>query len=107
MKTILTFIFLGLLQANLLANTDKDSSFTINGSMVGFKDSSEVKLEDQNTGVHLATARIIKGKFTLKGKLAEPTLCWLKITNEEDQYIYVENKTISVSGIKPIRTNFK
>ena len=107
MKTILTFIFLGLLQANLLANTDKDSSFTINGSMVGFKDSSEVKLEDQNTGVQLATARIIKGKFTLKGKLAEPTLCWLKITNEEDQYIYVENKTISVSGIKPIRTNFK
>ena len=107
MKTILTFIFLGLLQANLLANTDKDSSFTINGSMVGFKDSSEVKLEDQNTGVQLATARIIKGKFTLKGKLAEPTLCWLKITDEEDQYVYVENKTISVSGIKPIRTNFK
>jgi len=75
--------------------------------MVGFKDSSEVKLEDQNTGVQLATARIIKGKFTLKGKLAEPTLCWLKITDEEDQYVYVENKTISVSGIKPIRTNFK
>ena len=64
MKTLLTFIFLSLLQTNLLANTDKDSSFIINGSMVGFKDSSEVKLEDQNTGVQLATARIIKGKFT-------------------------------------------
>jgi hypothetical protein len=107
MKTILTFIFLGLLQTNLLANTDKDTSFTISGNMVGFKDSSEVKLEDQNTDVQLAHARIIKGKFTLKGKLAEPTLCWLKIADDEDQYIYVENKTISVTGIKPIKTNYK
>ena len=107
MKTILTFIFLGLLQANLFANTDKDTSFTINGSMIGFDDGTEVKLEDQNTGVQLATAKILKGKFTLKGKMAEPTLCWLKITGDEDQYIYVENKTISVTGIKPIRTNYK
>ncbi len=107
MKTILTLIFLGLLQTNLLANTDKDTSFTINGSVTGFKDSTEVKLEDQNTNVQIATARIIKGKFTLKGKLEEPTLCWLKITGDADQYIYVENKTISVTGTKPIRTNYK
>ena len=107
MKTFLTFIFLGLLQTNLLANTDKDTSFTITGNMVGFKDSTEVKLEDQNTNVQLASARIIKGKFTLKGKLTEPTLCWLKIAGDEDQYIYVENKPISVTGIKPIKTNYK
>ena len=60
MKTLLTFVVLSLLQTNLLANTDNDSSFTIKGSLVGFKDSTEVKLEDQNTGVQLATARIIK-----------------------------------------------
>jgi peroxiredoxin len=107
MKTLLTFIVLGLLQTNLLANTNTDSSFTIKGSMVGFNDSTEVKLEDQNTGVQLATARIIKGKFTLKGKLTEPTLCWLKIAGDEDQYIYVENRSISVTGIKPIKTNYK
>jgi peroxiredoxin len=107
MKTILTLIFLGLLQANIFANTGKDTSFTINGNMVGFGDSTEVKLEDQNTGVQLASGKILKGKFTLKGKLAEPTLCWLKIAGDEDQYIYVENKTISVTGIKPVRTNYK
>ena len=107
MKTFLTFIFLGLLQTNLFANTYKDTSFTITGNMVGFKDSTEVKLEDQNTGVQLASGKILKGKFTLKGKLAEPTLCWLKITGDENQYIYVENTTISVTGIKPIRTNYK
>ena len=107
MKTILTFIFLGLLHTNLFANTDKDTSFTITGNMVGFKDSTEVKLEDQNTGVQIASGKILKGKFTLIGKLAEPTLCWLKIAGDQDQYIYVENRTISVTGIKPIRTNYK
>ena len=107
MKTILTFIFLGLLQTSLFANTVKDTSFTINGNMVGFSDSTQVKLEDPNTGVQLASGKILKGKFTLKGKLAEPTLCWLKIAGDEDQYIYVENKTISITGIKPIRTNYK
>ena len=39
--------------------------------------------------------------------MAEPTLCWLKITGDEQQYVYVENKKITVSGIKPIKTNFK
>jgi hypothetical protein len=29
------------------------------------------------------------------------------LTGDEDQYIYVENKPISVSGIKPIKTNYK
>ena len=106
MKTILTFLFIGLLHTNLFAS-DKDTSFTINGNMVGFEDGTEVKLEDQNTGVQVAAAKFLKGKFTLKGKLAEPTLCWLKITGDEQQYIYVENKTIAVTGIKPIKTNYK
>lgn len=106
MKTLLTFIFLGLLHTNLFA-ADKDTSFTVTGDMSGFEDGTEVRLEDQNTGTQLATAQISKGKFILKGKVAEPTLCWLKITGDEQQYIYVENKTIAVSGIKPIRTNYK
>ena len=107
MKTILTFLFLSLLTADLIAGTTKDTSFLITGNMVGFSDGTEVKLEDQNTGAQLAGAKIIKGKFTLKGKLAEPTLCWLKITGDEQQYVYVENKTIAITGIKPIRTNYK
>src|SRR5688572_22715636 len=106
MKTILTFLLLGLLHTNLFAS-DKDTSFTINGNMVGFADGTEVKLEDQNTGMELAAGKFLKGKFTLKGKLTEPTLCWLKIAGDEQQYIYVENKTIAVSGIKPIKTNYK
>ena len=105
MKAILTTCFLVLLQTSLFA-FDKDTSFTITGNMIGFADGTEVKLEDQNTGTQVATAKIQKNKFVLKGKLAEPTLCWLKITGDEQQYIYVENKAIAVSGIKPIRTNY-
>ena len=105
MKSILATLLLGLLHINLLAS-DKDTSFTITGNMIGFADGTEVKLEDQNTGSQVATATIQKNKFVLKGKLPEPTLCWLKITGDEQQYIYVENKRITVSGIKPIKTNF-
>jgi len=106
MKTILAFIFLGLLHTNLLA-AEKDTSFTITGNMSGFADGTLVKLEDQNTGEQLAQTTIQKNKFVLKGKLAEPTLCVLKITGDEQQYVYLENKKMTVSGIKPIRTNFK
>lgn len=107
MKTILTFLFLSFLHTNLIAGAAKDTSFTITGNMVGFSDGTEVKLEDQNTGTQLAAARILKGKFTLKGKLGEPTLCWLKISGDEQQYVYVENKAIAITGIKPIKTNYK
>src|SRR5689334_10789905 len=106
MKTILSIIFIGLLHTNLFA-ADKDTSFTITGNMSGFADGTLVKLEDQNTGEQLAQTTIQKNKFVLKGKLPEPTLCWLKISGDEQQYIYVENKKITVSGIKPVRTNFK
>ena len=75
--------------------------------MSGFTDGTLVNLEDQNTGEQLAQTTIQKNKFVLKGKLTEPTLCWLKISGDEQQYIYVENKKITVSGIKPVKTNFK
>ena len=106
MKTILSFIFIGLLHTNLFA-AEKDTSFIITGNMTGFADGTLVKLEDQNTGEQVAQTTIQKNKFVLKGKLAEPTLCWLKITGDEQQYVYVENSKITVSGTRPIRTNFK
>ena len=106
MRTILTFFFISLLHTNLLA-ANKDTSFTVTGNMAGFADGTLVKLEDQNTGEQVAQTTIQKNRFVLKGKLAEPTLCWLKISGDEQQYVYVENKKITVSGIKPIKTNFK
>ena len=106
MKAIVITCLFALLHTTLFA-IDKDTSFTITGSMIGFADGTEVKLEDQNTGTEVAAATIQKNKFVLKGKLVEPTLCWLKIAGDDQQYIYVENKAIAVSGIKPVKTNFQ
>lgn len=106
MKTILTLIFVGFIHTGLFAGVGKDTSFIINGTMTGFADGTEVKLEDQNTGNQLAVTKILNGKFTLKGKLAEPTLCWLKVTGEEPKYFYVENTTITIRGAKPFANNF-
>ncbi|HEX6846600.1 MAG TPA: TlpA disulfide reductase family protein [Chitinophagaceae bacterium] len=106
MKTILIVFFVTFLPAGLFAS-QKDTSFTITGNMIGFSDGTVVKLQDQNTGSQIATARISNNKFTLKGKLGEPTLCWLKITGDDSVFIYLENKKVTVSGIKPIKTNFK
>jgi thiol-disulfide isomerase/thioredoxin len=105
MKTILTFSFFTIFSTVLFAKSLKDSAFVINGTLAGFADSIEVKLEDVNTGTQLASAKILKGKFILKGKLAEPTLCWIKITGEEAQYVYVESKTISISASKPVNSS--
>ncbi len=107
MKTLLTLILFALLQTNLNAQSPKDTSFIITGNMIGFADNTKVTLEDQNTNTQVASGKIIKNKFVLKGKLVEPTLCWLKIDGDEQQYLYVENKKIAVSGIKPVKTNFK
>jgi peroxiredoxin len=107
MKKVIQVSLVILLSANLLANNTGDTSFVIKGSFTGFTDGAEVKLEDANNNTAVSSAKIIKGIFTLKGKVEEPTLCWLKITGEAPQYIYVENKTISVSGSKPVAKNLK
>lgn len=106
MKILLQFILSLLVSASLFANSI-DTSFTIKGNLTGIAEGAEVKIEDANTNSVFATTNISKGSFTLKGKVHEPTLCWLKITGESPQYIYVENNSITVSGSKPIALNLK
>jgi peroxiredoxin len=92
----------------LYAQKTNDPGFVLNGSFTGIADGTEVKLEDPNKNNELiASGKFQRGKFSLKGKLAEPSLLWLKITGEGQQYIYMENKTVSASGNKPVAQNFK
>ena len=97
MKTILTFIFLGLLHTNLFANADKDTSFIINGSMIGFNDSTEVKLEDQNTGAQLAAGKIMKGGSGVWGEIPMTAHPDLSQADAEKMAMYV----LSLDGEKP------
>jgi hypothetical protein len=105
MKIFFLFCLSVLLSANLFAHTIADTSFTIKGNITGITEGAEVIIEDANTNTVFSKTKINKGNFTLKGSVPEPTLCWLKVTGEAPQYIYVENGTINISGSKPIAMN--
>src|SRR6476619_6213209 len=48
----------------------------------------------------MGSAKFAGGKFTIKGSVEEPQLCKLTIGSEQPQYIYVENKKMTVTGSK-------
>jgi peroxiredoxin len=74
-------------------------TFEIDGSISGFSD-TPVKITDANNNNDIASGKITNGKFILKGSVEEPTLCRLVIGSDAAQYIYVENKKITVTGSK-------
>lgn len=81
-------------------------SFTIDGKLDGYADNTEVKLFENGAQTPLATAKIVKTKFLLKGQVAEPVLCMLVVgdeasgNNSRPIEIFVENKLISLKGNK-------
>ena len=105
MSRIFSLFIVCLLQLNLIAGTGKDTSIVIEGNVPGIADNTIVSLDDANTNTQIATAKFSSGKFTLKGKLEEPTLCWLKITGEDPQYLFIENSKITFSATKPVKLN--
>jgi peroxiredoxin len=74
--------------------------FEINGSVTGFPEGAPVKLENANDNSSMGSGKVAAGKFTIKGTVEEPQLCRLTVGSEQPQFIYVENKKITVSGSK-------
>jgi len=81
--------------------------FTITGTISGFPDQTEVKLLNSNDNTELAKGFFTKGKFELKGSVDEPILCLLNIGTEAPQYIFTENKKITILGSKTDLKNLK
>lgn len=105
MKAIFLTI-LTVISISLCAQKKIDTSFVISGTMTGFPEGTAVKLEEANSSTVLSSSVISKsGKFTLKGRVNEPTLCWLKIDGEKEVYVYVENSSIKITGAKPLLNN--
>lgn len=92
-------IFLVLFLMPLYVFAQK-TGFEISGSVTGFPDGSQVKLENANDNSSMGTAKVAGGKFILKGSVEEPQLGKLTIGSEPAQYIYVENKKMTVTGSK-------
>ena len=97
MLRLLSVAFFSLLLATVSA---QDTTFTVQGTITGIADNSEVKLINANDNSELAKAVTSKGKFILKGKVKEPTLHWLNVAGETQQFLYLENSKISVSAAK-------
>jgi peroxiredoxin len=73
--------------------------FIINGTVTGLPDNSVVSLSDLNSRDTLATARVVKGNFVLKGKLSEPNLVNINFgTVQKKGTFFIGNETISVKG---------
>ena len=76
------------------------TGFEITGSVTGIAEGAQVKLENANDNSSMSSAKVTAGKFTLKGSVEEPQLCKLTIGSEQPQFIYVENKKITITGSK-------
>jgi len=89
------FLLLFLMPLFVSAQT---TGFEISGTVTGFAEGADVKLLNGNDNNNLTSAKITGGKFLLKGSVDEPTLCKLAFGSEPPQYIYVENKKMTVTG---------
>ncbi len=73
--------------------------FVLTGKLDGFADGTEVTLMGNGDNQELAKSKFSKGGFVLKGKVEEPTLCYL-VTGESTNtpiQVYVENSNISLA----------
>ncbi len=90
-----------LLLAPLMALAQKNPSFTINGKLEGYPDSTTIRLVKNGENTELASAILKKSVFKLKGSVEEPVLCFLFIGNEPRPVeVYVENTAIIFTGNK-------
>lgn len=91
--------------AILFAQSQK--GFVISGNVSGIADG---KVQIVNMGEEhavIASDSVKNGVFTLKGSITEPNLYFLVMSNEQPQYIYLENKPISITGSKADIKNIK
>jgi thiol-disulfide isomerase/thioredoxin len=87
----------------ILGSCSTDNGFIIKGHIEGIKDSSLITLYDFDPQITLDSAYSINGNFELKGKVDNPTGCWLKC-NDEYAILQVENtEMIFNSPLKDMR----
>jgi peroxiredoxin len=81
--------------------------FTVTGNVAGVADGTVKITSTQDAAQVIATGDIKDGIFTLKGSIPEPGLFWIVLSDEQPQYIYLENNPIKISGSKKDIKNLK
>jgi peroxiredoxin len=104
MKKFLTL--LAIIPTVLFAQ-NQPKGFVINGNVSGIADGKVQVLSMGEEHAVIASDSIKNGVFTLKGSITEPNLYFLVLSNEQPQYIYLENNPITITGSRADIKNIK
>jgi peroxiredoxin len=74
--------------------------FTLEGKLEGYTEGIDILLYKNGENTEMGRTKLANGKFSIKGSVTEPTLCFLVIGQEKPVEIYVENAIVSVKGKK-------
>jgi peroxiredoxin len=89
----------------VLVSFKNEKGFIIKGYIDGIEDGTCVKLYDLDQQMYLDSATSKNGNFILKGKVENPTTCWIQCKNEY-AIIQVENTEMKItSPIKDMLLN--
>jgi peroxiredoxin len=72
--------------------------FQITGTITGLTEGATVQLINSNDNAQLASAKVLKKKFVLKGTMKEPSLTILNLGANQQAYIFLDNSKVTVSG---------
>lgn len=96
-KSLLFFFLLPLLAIGQTAS----KGFTIEGKLDGYPDGTKISLYKNGVQTEWVSAKLMKGKFTLKEKTDDPLLCFIVVENVPNAIeVYVENTHITIKGNK-------
>ena len=86
---------------------NQTAGFEIKGNISGLADGKVQIVNMAEDHAVLASDSAKNGVFTLKGSVAEPSLYYIVLSNEQPQYLYLENKPITITGSKTDIKNIK
>ncbi|MEO9020748.1 MAG: TlpA disulfide reductase family protein [Ginsengibacter sp.] len=93
--------FFGFSQTSSSAKNTVSPGYEITGNISGYDDGTSVSFLNQQTGVPEKQTTLEKGKFTITGKLAEPSLIVLVFGDQPPAIpIFIDNSKVKIEGDK-------
>lgn len=94
------WLFAFLLLPLTIAAQPKPQGFTLEGKLDGYPDGTDIVLIKNGDNTEIGRTKLAKGKFTIKGSVKEPLLCFLAVGTDRPSELYIENASITVKGNK-------
>lgn len=100
MQRFFLFISFFILITTLFAQSQKD--FIIKGEINGIEDGEVILATHLGESRSSLTAKVTKGKFSIRGTVESPMVYHLSVTGKEDQKVdlFIENSPMRFTAIK-------